>query len=133
MVFDIYTDGACFPNPGFGGWAVIVKSGDKETVLAGAEADTTNNRMELLAAIKGLSHIKIASDVVVHSDSQYLCYTIEKGWRRKVNHDLWAELDGLNASHRSVTYKWMRRNTHPDQARADQLANEQATRAAVEL
>ena len=133
---DIYTDGACSGNPGRGGWAAILVYGAREAELSGFEPQTTNNRMELTAAIKGLSSLKEACEVTLYSDSQYLVNAINKGWLagwksrgwRKadksevLNPDLWRELDALLCVH-DVRFVWVRgHNGHDYNARCDALA-----------
>jgi ribonuclease HI len=136
---EIYTDGACSPNPGWGGWAAILVSphhnrSTKE--LTGAEQNTTNNRMELTAAIKGLQALKGPSRVRVTTDSIYLSKAFQEGWlenwkvkgwrtaaRSPVqNADLWRELDRLSAVH-EIEWQWVRGHaSHPESVRADELA-----------
>ena len=131
----IYTDGACSGNPGPGGWASVLQYGDKTRELSGGEAQTTNNRMELLAAISALELLKEPCEVALYTDSQYLCNAINKGWlkgwkakgwKRKEgelkNPDLWQRLDALLATH-AVTFFWVK--GHADNAfnnRCDALA-----------
>lgn len=124
----IYTDGACSGNPGPGGYAaIIVTYDDKGNVLAercvtGGKPRTTNNQMELLAAIEGLKALDRTSQVTVTSDSQYLVNTMTKGWKRKKNQDLWDEIDMLCAKHR-VTWKYVRGHAgHEYNERCDRLA-----------
>jgi len=103
----IYTDGACSGNPGPGGWGVLMQFGDKEKTLKGGESDTTNNRMEMMAAIKALEAInpKFKGDVTLWTDSTY-----------------WQQLDALNAQHK-VTWKWVKGHAGIDgNERADELA-----------
>ena len=133
----IWTDGACSGNPGPGGWAAILVWGRREKELSGGEAMTTNNRMELQAAIAGLSALKRPCAVDLFSDSQYLRDGITRwigtwkrnGWRttnRKPvkNADLWERLDALTAEH-DITWHWVRGHTGTDRnERADQLARE---------
>ena len=120
--YDIYTDGSCSGNPGPGGWAAIVMDGDSRRRLSGGEPGTTNNRMEVTAAIEGLAAVSPGSAVTVHSDSEYLVNTMIKGWKRNVNNDLWKQLDGLVAE-RSVSWEWVRgHNGHPLNEEADSLA-----------
>ena len=78
----IYTDGACSGNPGPGGWAAILRYGDREKVLSGGEENTTSNRMELTAAIRGLKALREPCEVHLYSDSRYLVDAVEKGWAR---------------------------------------------------
>lgn len=136
-VVDLFTDGACKGNPGPGGWGVLMRAGRHEKELFGGEPMTTNNRMELLAVIRGLQALKRCSDVRVHTDSQYVHKGISewlsawqaRGWRtadRKPvkNADLWMELDALARGHR-VQWFWVRGHAgHPGNERADQLANQ---------
>ena len=89
----IYTDGSCHGNPGPGGWAAIIENDGTKTRLSGSEEETTNNRMELLAVIKGLQSTQKQNDVTIFSDSQYVVNTMTRGWKRKANQDLWALLD----------------------------------------
>lgn len=116
----IYTDGACSGNPGPGGWAAILKFGQHEKELSGGEAQTTNNRMELLGAINGLQALKEPCAVDLYTDSQYLSNAInlgwleswkKKNWKRKdgalKNVDLWQTLDGLLQTH-AVTFHWVK-------------------------
>ncbi len=120
--FDIYTDGSCSGNPGPGGWGAIVMQGDDTQRLSGGQAATTNNRMEITAAIKGLEGTPPGADVTIHSDSEYLVKTMTKNWKRNVNKDLWESLERL-ASARSVRFEWVRGHAgHPQNEAADRLA-----------
>ncbi|HET7649245.1 MAG TPA: ribonuclease HI [Gammaproteobacteria bacterium] len=133
----IYTDGACRGNPGPGGWGVLLQSGGREKTLKGAEALTTNNRMELTAAVRALNALTRACDVALYTDSEYVRRGISewlpswkvRGWktadRKPVkNIDLWQALDQAAARHQ-VSWHWVRGHTgHPGNERADQLANE---------
>jgi ribonuclease HI len=133
----IYTDGACSGNPGPGGWAAILKSGDREKELKGGEPLTTNNRMELMAAIGALEALNRPCVVDIHTDSQYLRNGMmswinkwkRNGWRTAdkkpvKNEDLWKRLDAALARHR-VTWHWVRGHAgHEMNERADQLARE---------
>ncbi len=132
---DIFTDGACSGNPGPGGWGAILRHGETEKELSGGEALTTNNRMELLAAIEGLSALKRPCAVHLHSDSQYLRDGITKwihGWKRNgwrtadkkpvKNAELWQRLDEQRNRH-EVTFHWVKGHAgHPENERADELA-----------
>ncbi|MEM8985310.1 MAG: ribonuclease HI [Pseudomonadota bacterium] len=144
VVIEAYTDGACSGNPGPGGWGVLLRAGDHEKELNGGEADTTNNRMEMTAAIKALQSLKKSSSkVVLYTDSTYLKDGITKwiaGWKRNgwktaakkpvKNKDLWEQLDGLVARH-DVELRWVKGHAgHPENERADALAVEGARRAA---
>lgn len=134
----IYTDGACRGNPGPGGWGVLLIYGDHKKHLKGAEAETTNNRMELTAAIKGLHALKSdACRVDLYTDSQYVQKGISvwmkdwkaRGWRKSdkkpvKNGDLWQELDAIAAKHH-VKWHWVKGHSgHPENELVDQLANE---------
>ena len=120
--FDIYTDGSCSGNPGPGGWGAIVTQGDDTRRLSGGHAATTNNRMEITAAIKGLEATPPGADVTIHSDSEYLVKTMTKNWKRNVNKDLWEPLERL-VSARSVRFEWVRGHAgHPQNEAADRLA-----------
>ena len=134
---ELYTDGACSGNPGPGGWAFILKHPATGKILdkAGAELDTTNNRMELQAVIEGLSALKSPSLVELYSDSKYVLDGLNvwlKGWKAKgwktagkkpvKNIDLWKALDDLASKHQ-VSFHWIRgHNEHPENERADRLA-----------
>ena len=132
----IFTDGACRGNPGPGGWGVILRSGSHEKELFGGEQSTTNNRMELRAAIEGLAALKRSSRVTVTTDSQYVRQGITQwieGWKRNQwrtsakkpvkNQDLWQLLDELTSRH-EVTWEWVKGHSgHPDNELADALAN----------
>ncbi len=134
-VVDIFTDGACSGNPGPGGWGVLMRYRGAERELWGGEPLTTNNRMELMAAIRGLEALKRPSTVRLHTDSQYLRTGItvwierwrRNGWRTAgrapvKNADLWRRLDAALAGHR-VAWLWVRGHAgHPDNERADALA-----------
>ena len=135
----IYTDGACSGNPGPGGWAAILKYGTAEKELSGGEAQTTNNRMELTAVIRGLQALKEPCSVELWSDSKYVIDALSlgwaQGWRKKgwiksdkkpaLNVDLWTELLNLTEQH-EMHYHWVK--GHADNAynnRCDQLAVEE--------
>ena len=131
----IYTDGACVPNPGPGGWAALLRSGMNEKVLTGSTPVTTNHRMELTAAIEALKAVKRACSVEIYTDSEYLKRGItewlpswrQRGWKRKsgtlANVDLWRALEAALGQH-SITWHWVRGHAgDPDNERVDQLAN----------
>jgi ribonuclease HI len=131
----IYTDGACRGNPGPGGWGAIMMSAGKERELCGGELATTNNRMEMTAAIEALEALKRPCKVELHTDSQYLRNGITewlrgwkaRGWRTTSNgavknEDLWRRLDEARARH-DVDWRWVKgHNGHPLNERADALA-----------
>ena len=130
----IYTDGACNPNPGPGGWAAIIRIGEQEHILTGGERSTTNNRMELTAALKALQSIKRFSSVEIFTDSEYLRRGITdwlpnwkaRNWKRKggalANIDLWQALDKILVRH-EINWNWVRGHAgHRQNQRADQLA-----------
>lgn len=123
----IYTDGACLGNPGPGGWAAIIHTEDgSKTVLQGGERSTTNNRMEVTAAIKGLEAVQRGSAACVHTDSQYLVHTMTRGWKRQANKDLWEKLDSI-VNDKNVTWEWIRgHNGHVLNEEADSIAVAQA-------
>jgi ribonuclease HI len=136
MSVDIYTDGACRGNPGVGGWGVLLRQLGVEKTLRGGAAETTNNRMELTAAIEGLAALKRECIVDLYTDSQYVRLGMtewlkqwkKKGWRGAnrqpiKNIDLWQRLDELASQHQ-VSWHWVKGHSgHPDNERADQLAN----------
>ncbi len=125
-MIEIYTDGACSGNPGPGGWAAIVLMNGSKRALHGREERTTNNRMEMLAAIKGLETVPEHSEVTVFSDSLYLVNTMTRNWKRNVNKDLWARLDA-EVGKRDVTWDWVRGHAgHPLNEEADALASREA-------
>ena len=134
----IYTDGACSGNPGPGGWGAILVHGDVEKEMSGGESDTTNNRMELMAAIEGLAALKTACQVDVYTDSTYVQKGITEwlpGWKAKgwktasrqpvKNVDLWQQLDALVAgSGHKIDWRWVKGHAgDPGNERADGLAN----------
>lgn len=119
----LYTDGAASGNPGPGGYGAVLKCGGHEKELSGGFARTTNNRMELLAVIKGLEAIRWeGAEVVVFSDSTYVVNTVTKNWKRKKNLDLWARFDEL-AGKFSLSFNWIKGHAgHPENERCDRLA-----------
>ena len=133
----IYTDGGCRGNPGPGGWGAVLEWGEHRKELKGWEKETTNNRMELTAAIEALSTIKRSEPVALYTDSVYVRDGISKwltNWKRNnwrtanrkavKNQDLWQALDALNAQH-TVEWHWVKGHAgHPGNERADELANE---------
>ncbi|BCP52581.1 ribonuclease H [Kaistia sp. 32K] len=133
----IWTDGACSGNPGPGGWGAVLIAGEHEKDLKGGEADTTNNRMELTAAIEALDALKRPSVVDIHTDSQYVKGGITgwiHGWKRNgwktadkkpvKNVDLWQRLDTALQRHK-VTWHWVKGHAgNEENERADQLARE---------
>src|SRR5215813_9856922 len=132
---EIFTDGACSGNPGPGGWAAILRSGAHEKEIFGGERMTTNNRMELTAAIKGLEALKRPSTVTIYTDSRYVMDGLTKwlpnwkanGWKTAdkkpvKNGDLWRALDEQVGRH-DVVWRWVAGHSgHPENERADQLA-----------
>ena len=126
-IIKIFTDGACIGNPGPGGWAAIIVDGSGRKEFSGREGRTTNNRMEMTAAINGLSRTPEGSQVKVETDSQYLVNTMTKNWKRRANNDLWDRLDKLSAE-RKVSWGWIQGHAgHPENERADRLANRAAS------
>lgn len=135
---EIFTDGACSGNPGPGGWGVVLRFGAHEKELSGGEKETTNNRMELTAAIMGLSALKEPCKVVLTTDSKYVADGITKGWaaswqkngwrkadkKPALNPDLWEKLLELINKH-DVTINWVKgHDGHPENERCDRLAVE---------
>lgn len=139
---EIATDGACKGNPGRGGWGVLLRAGTTEKELSGGEAHTTNNRMELMAAIQGLKALNKPCRVKLSTDSRYVMDGLTKwikGWQRNgwrtadkkpvKNSDLWIELLDAAKPHR-IEWQWVKGHAgHPDNERADQLASDAALRA----
>ena len=133
---EIFSDGACRGNPGPGGWGALLRAGGLEKELWGGEAGTTNNRMELTAVIRALEALKRPSRVRVYTDSQYVQKGISEwihSWKRRgwltadrkpvKNEDLWRRLDELRASHK-IEWHWVKGHAgHPENERADRLAN----------
>jgi ribonuclease HI len=134
---EIFTDGACRGNPGPGGWGALLRYNSNEKELYGAEAHTTNNRMELLAAIKALEELKRPCKVTITTDSNYVKKGItewlqgwkQRGWRTAgkepvQNVELWQRLEEAVNRHERVDWKWVRGHSgHVENERADQLAN----------
>lgn len=135
---EIFTDGACSGNPGPGGWGVVLRFGAHEKELSGGEKETTNNRMELTAAIMGLSALKEECKVRLVTDSKYVADGITKGWAESwknngwrkadkkpaLNVDLWEKLLDLLQKH-EVTIEWVKGHAgHPENERCDKLAVE---------
>ena len=136
----IYTDGGCVPNPGVGGWGAVLMSGGHRKELSGGELDSTNNRMELTAAIEALRALKRPCAVELHTDSQYVMKGItewiagwkKRGWRSKTgevkNVDLWQALDAEVQRH-DITWGWVRGHTGVEEnERCDQLAEAEIAR-----
>ncbi len=136
-MIEIYTDGACKGNPGPGGWGVLMRSGGHEKELCGGEASTTNNRMEMTAVIRALEALKRKSSITVYTDSQYVMKGVQewmqnwkaRGWKTAdkkpvKNVDLWQHLDALLQQH-EVRWQWVKGHAgHPENERADALANQ---------
>jgi ribonuclease HI len=137
---EIFTDGACKGNPGPGGWGAVIRSGAREKEISGGEALTTNNRMELLAAIRALEALKRPCEVVLHTDSIYVRDGITKwihGWKKNgwktadrkpvKNAELWQELLDAAAPHQ-VEWRWVKGHSgHAENDRADKLACDAAS------
>ena len=135
MTIEVFTDGACRGNPGPGGCAALVRIGEREQIYAGAEQSTTNNQMELMAAIQGLEVLELRSAVSLTTDSQYVRQGITQwihGWKRNgwktaakkpvKNAELWQRLDAAQARH-DVAWAWVKGHAgHPENERADALA-----------
>ncbi|GHU54885.1 ribonuclease HI [Clostridia bacterium] len=121
---EIYTDGACSGNPGKGGWGVVLKYNEYEKLLSGYEAETTNNRMEITACIEGLKALKEPCEVTIFSDSQYVVNTINKGWKKNKNQDIWLELENSMSPH-EVSFVWVKGHAgHRENEICDKLATE---------
>ena len=136
ITVEVFVDGACRGNPGPGGWGALLRYGDNERSLCGGEHETTNNRMELMAVIKGLSALQRSCEVTVTSDSTYVLKGIQewmpnwkkKGWKTASkkpvkNVDLWQQLDELVELH-TINWQWVKGHSgHAENEIADQLAN----------
>jgi len=134
---EIFTDGACKGNPGPGGWGALLRYGDTEKPLCGGEKNTTNNRMELMAAIEGLRALKQTCKVILTTDSQYVRQGItqwmfnwkKNGWKTSAkqpvkNADLWQELDAESKRH-EIEWRWVKGHSgHRENEIADELANQ---------
>jgi ribonuclease HI len=133
---NVYTDGSCEPNPGPGGWAAIILDGKEQTILKGYEKQSTNNRMELTAALEALRHIDRSKPVILYTDSQYLKNGVEKwlkdwkarNWKRKggvlLNVDLWKQIAEV-IDQRKITWRWVKgHNGNPFNERVDRLAHQ---------
>ena len=134
---EIYTDGACSGNPGPGGWGAILRYGDVEKEMRGGAADTTNNRMELTAAIEALEALKRPCKITLYTDSSYLKDGITKwisrwkinGWKTSAkkpvkNAELWQRLEAALGEH-EISWNWVKGHAgHPENERADELARE---------
>ena len=132
----IYTDGACKGNPGEGGWGAFIEYNNEKVKLYGYEEHTTNNRMEIIAAIEALRSIKVKSDIIIYTDSKYLMNGINTwihGWKKNnwktssnkdvKNVDLWKIIDELNSNH-SIEWIWVKGHSgNPGNEMADELAN----------
>ena len=139
---EIFTDGACKGNPGPGGWGALLRMGERERELSGSEPRTTNNRMELTAAIRALQALKEPCQVVLHSDSKYVLDGITRwvaGWQRNgwrtaarkpvLNAELWQELIAASAPHR-IEWIWVKgHDGHVENERVDKLACDAAAKA----
>ena len=137
----IHTDGSCLGNPGPGGWAALLRYGEKEREVVGGEAQTTNNRMELMAAIAALEVLTEGCEVTLHIDSQYVRQGItewmpgwvKRGWKTAggdpvKNRDLWERLHAATGRHK-IDWKWVKgHNGDPDNERVDVLARNAAVR-----
>lgn len=138
----IFTDGACSGNPGPGGWGTILRYKNHEKEISGGEANTTNNRMELKAAIEGLKLLKERCKVTLYSDSQYVCNGLKLGWAKKwrangwmrtktepaLNSELWEELLELYEYH-EVEIVWVKGHAgHPENERCDAMAVAEANK-----
>lgn len=133
---EIFCDGACSGNPGKGGWAAMIRRGSKEITVCGSNPDSTNNRMELTAAISGIEMLTPGEAAILYSDSQYVVNGITKwihGWKKNCwankdgiikNRDLWEKLDYLTKKN-NIQFKWMRGHSTTEIDRVDRIAKDQ--------
>lgn len=142
----VFTDGACLGNPGPGGYAAVINIAGKEQIIVGRDSLTTNNKMEMTAAIKALEAVPHSAPIIIHSDSQYVIKGATqwlrgwkaKGWRKAdgkpvLNQDLWMQLDEL-ISGRKITWQWVKGHAgHEQNERVDGLANAEARKASETL
>lgn len=137
-IIEIFTDGSCIGNPGPGGWGAVIlekdnKGKDKPIIkIKGGQSETTNNRMEMIAVIEALRFIHEnnlqMADIILHSDSNLIVKTLNEGWKRKANIDLWEEIDTLNEE-LSVEYKWVKGHANNKwNEEVDKLALQEATK-----
>lgn len=139
-MIEVYTDGSCKGNPGPGGWAAIILKNKNEkpfAVIKGREKDTTNNRMEMIAVIEALRYMHEnllqQRDITLYTDSNLVVQTLNQGWKRKANLDLWEELDELNEE-LNVNYVWVRGHANNKwNEKCDVLAFSEATKASRSL
>jgi ribonuclease HI len=146
VAVEIYTDGACLGNPGPGGWGALLRCSGVERELSGADSETTNNRMEMMAAIAALEALKTPCRVHLHTDSQYVQKGITEwvaGWKRRgwrtaagdpvKNQDLWQRLLAATGGHQ-ITWTWVRGHSgHVENERVDRLARQAAERGIVAI
>ena len=140
-IVEIHTDGACLGNPGPGGWAALLRCKGREREVVGGEADTTNNRMELMAAIAALEALNEDCEIILHTDSQYVRQGItlwmpnwlRRGWKTAAgapvkNRDLWERLHAAAQRH-AVDWRWVKGHSgNPDNERVDVLARDEAVK-----
>ena len=139
---EIFTDGACKGNPGPGGWGAVLRYNETEKMISGGNADTTNNKMELTAVIEALKLLKEPCEVVLTSDSKYVCDSVDKGWvyswkkkgwkksdgKPALNIDLWEQLLPLLSTHK-VTFKWIKGHAgHRENELCDEMAVKEAAK-----
>ena len=140
-IVEIHTDGACLGNPGPGGWAALLRCTGREREVVGGDADTTNNRMELMAAIAALEALNEDCEIILHTDSQYVRQGItlwmpnwlRRGWKTAAgapvkNRDLWERLHAAAQRH-AVDWRWVKGHSgNPDNERVDVLARDEAVK-----
>lgn len=139
---EIFTDGACKGNPGPGGWGAVLRYNETEKMISGGNPDTTNNKMELTAVIEALKLLKEPCEVILTSDSKYVCDSVDKGWvyswkkkgwkksdgKPALNIDLWEQLLPLLSTH-SVTFKWIKGHAgHRENELCDEMAVKEAAK-----
>lgn len=133
-MIELYTDGACEPNPGIGGWAYIIKDGRRVEESSGGELESTNNRMEITGVLQGLKRLRFDDSITVYTDSKYVVDSINKGWldnwirfkqESRLNYDLWTQLHFFLIRFKDIKFVWVKgHHTNEYNNRCDEMAVE---------